>query len=216
MKKQIVTSIFAGALTAACIAQPKTGDIYIGGCVGYTTKNDKQDNIKTTDYDFGPYVDYYFKENMAASLGVSMSGLINITTSQNFAGEDIELTDRTYLIQINPVYRLHSKFSEKVSCYGDAGFLFGFGNEINEEYNFINNEIETNNSKISKFGVGIRPGIWWNAKPNLALTFQYGNLSYSSIKYKPEDEDLDDYTISEGGLKLNGKTLSVGLRYNLF
>lgn len=216
MKTQIASTIFACALTVPCFAQPETGDIYIGGCAGYTSKNDKQDQVKTTDYDLGPYVDYYFKNNMAAGFGVSMSGVVNVTTSQIFSGEDIELTDKTNLIQLNPIFRLHSKFSEKVSCYGDAGVLFGFGNETNEEYNFINNEVETYKTKISKVGVGIRPGIWWNAKPNLALTFQYGNLSYSSIKYKPEDENLDDYTISEGGLKLNGKTLSVGLRYNLF
>ena len=212
MKTTTSTLIALLALITTLNAQTQKGDLYLGGNFGYFYSSDGNAESKSNSLIIGPSIDYYVKDNLACGFRISYSGY-STTYTQNYSGTEVDLKNSSNLINFSPYIRLHGKLSDKVSCYGEAGLNFGFGKNTEESYDIQNNSTLKSKTGRMLYGIGISPGIWWNIKPKLALTFQYGSLYYYSSKYTPENDAEDSYKTSTFNFSLNGNSLGIGLHY---
>jgi hypothetical protein len=213
--KKLTMLICALAIFDESLAQtiPVSGDIFAGGCANYYFNNSDKDDSKGDSYAFIPSFSYYIKDKLAIGTGLGIKGE---STTQKFNAQsgEIDLTECNSIFLFSPFMRMHRPFKQNVGCFAEAGFDVGFGSEKQEYYDFVDNKVKTNETKISEIGVWGVPGVWWQAKPKLALTFQYGQLHYHSTTYKPEINGVDDYKENKGGFNLDTKTMRAGLLYN--
>lgn len=108
MKKVIFTAIVL--LTAsATFAQFEKGRILAGGSIEFSANKDKTEsnnvsvtNSKSTSFNFGPKVGYFFINNLAAGLGLGLSAS---TTKYEGSGDK----DKISGVSVNPFVRYYLK-----------------------------------------------------------------------------------------------------------
>lgn len=93
MKKVLLTFAAVAGLTFASQAQEygfNTGNVIVEGNLGLSTTNNKNTEVKTTDFNFTPKVGYFFTDKIAA--GINLHAGINV--DDNY-GVDTKQTDNT-------------------------------------------------------------------------------------------------------------------------
>jgi hypothetical protein len=141
MKKLTLLLIVVAVCNA--VAQPKKGDLYFGGALSYSFSKNTSDDTKQDSYQVYPMASFYLNEKMAVGAGISFAGNSSTYAYPTSTG-DVDLTDCQKLFSFAPFFRMHSKFFQTVSCYADAGFQIGFGNEkqaCGREFGGMQNQI---------------------------------------------------------------------------
>jgi hypothetical protein len=161
MKKIFVVAV-ATILMQTGFAQINKGQWLVGGNAGFSSS--KWGDFKTTTFQFAPNAGYFFINNLAGGLRVSVE-----SAKVEVASEDAKSSSTT----IAPFVRYYFlPAAQKVNVFADASYGFGSSKDEGSE-----------SQSVSGFSISAGPAIFLS--PNTALEVTVG---YNSMKF----EDVDD------------------------
>lgn len=184
MKKLLLSALAVCAFTFSNAQETETtetsfgfakGDIFVEGNVGFGSTNDKNNDAKTSSFDFNPKVGYLLSDKLA--VGVEL--MVGSTK-----GEDIVIEGTT----------VASGNDAKVSNFGAGVFARYYFLELGKRFK-VNTELglgfgstkyDDGSDDIKKNGInaGLGLGLNYFVKDNIAITFGLSDLlSFSSEKY---------------------------------
>ena len=162
MKKIFMVAV-ATILIQTGFAQVNKGQWLVGGNAGFSST--KWGDFKTSTFQFAPDAGYFFINNFAGGLRVSVE-----STKVKLDGGDDATTSSTMIAPFVRYYFLPS--AQKVNVFADASYGFGSSKEEGSE-----------SQGISGFSINAGPAIFLSPNTALELT-----LGYNSVKV----EDVDD------------------------
>ncbi len=194
-------ALIAGAFVHQASAQK--GGILLYGNFGFSSSSNKFDNGFTTSKDitttlvFSPGIGYALSDNMIVGLNL---GITSVTSKPDGGSNS---TTSTFMA--GPFLRYTQKMGDIFSFYGQANLSY-VGGKRDDSYSG---------------GTFKRSGVDFNVTPNIGiavgkgwgLNFGFGELGFSSITEKDDDNDDAKTTNSDFGLNLNGSTLRWGVSY---
>ncbi len=201
MKKIMMT------LAAVCVAATMNAQVYVGGTVGldFQTKMVDSEGKDATGMTFQikPELGYNLDEKSSVGivLGFGLTNNSNELLKQaananiNF-GANTKLDKTAVTFQIAPYYRYKFLQLGKVDLFLDAQVSFQYA-----KYDDLKN---------TTFGVGVRPGLAFNASDKISLVAKLGKgLFFESSKNKGAD------AVSKFGLDANTLApLELGMYYS--
>ena len=159
MKKFLLLAAFGFAATMAD-AQINKGQFMVGGNANFQTSKveDASDDSRITTINFNPNIGYFFIDNLAGGLRLSVS-------SYKEKGEDEGFTS----LSASPFIRYYFlPATEKVNLFADASFGIGtLGSDNKESFN--------------QFSISAGPAVFLT--PNTALEFSIGYNSVGGDAY---------------------------------
>jgi hypothetical protein len=171
-------------------AQIMEGTKYLGGSLGFNSSKAKSDNAEAiTDWSVSPEVGYFFMDNMAAGLRLSLNG--------SSSGDDFSSGGFAGLVYVRKFWNASDNFH-----------LFG---GLNVGYGTNNVSVGSFDSSENIFGAALDFGIWYNITDKWSVAGTLGNLGFSTISNPDDDQD------GETGFGLNVNTttapFSLGVYY---
>ena len=178
MKKYVLTALVAIS-SLAVSAQTDKGQWLVGGNGSFD--HSKQDEVKTSIITFSPNAGYFFINNLAGGLRVSLNRVSNKT--EIF---DNEIKSTSTATSIAPFVRYYFlPISPKAKLFGDASY--GFGQQKNKL------EDESEKQKFGTFTISAGPAFFLT--PNTALEL---SVNYKNVKYKDADESTGSIGLAVG------------------
>lgn len=195
MKKLFFTlAIVLGAVT---VSAQNSGNMWLGGSVGFSHQKDKEGDFsaKTTSFNVLPEFGYFFQDNLAIAVRVGYEH--SKVTTPEWNGTDYEdVSTKTNAFVINPFLR-YTFLKGSIGClFVDGGVHAKFGKQWEEN--------------MTEFGVGITPGAVVNIGNGFALTAAFGKFGYSHKQVKTDPKYKSDKF--DFGFKMD--QVSVGMSYN--
>lgn len=176
MRKLFFATLFVGSVSAAFSqGNIKKGDWMLGGDAGFTSQ--KQGDYKTTSFNLSPDAGYFFIDNFAGGLRVSVSSSKTEYNSVDNKNTGYELAPfvRYYFLPA----------TQKVNLFADASFGLG-------QNKYTSGTIE-NKTNFTNLGIKAGPAIF--ITPATALEIALG---YNSSKIKDVDDRENQFGISFG------------------
>lgn len=173
MKKVLLIAL--GLVTGATM-YAQENKMFIGGSAGFMTDNykdanDETNDVKGSNWNFGPNFAYHLNEKMAVGVNLSFTGG-STTGSDAF---ETKWTSSGYNIQ--PYLRYYFAGTEKFKFFGDVAVGFG-GGKTTTETNIANSKSE---SKYSTLNAGVYAGAQYWFNPNWSMATTIGMLGYNSM-----------------------------------
>ena len=181
--------LFAGLILASLTSQAQKGDILVGGNIGLSTENNKNSEVKITDFTFTPTVGYFFSNTWTAGL-VANAGSSKITT------ESVTSANTTNFA-IGPFVRYTQNISKIFGIYYQAQGLFG------SEKDKLSGD-KTNTTAINLF-----PAIFLNVKNGFGINASFGGINFGSSKPSGGQSD-NTFSISLGQVVSLGVSKTFG------
>ena len=174
MKKLLIA--FSMVVSVSTVsAQINKGQWLVGGNAGFTSS--KEGDYKTTTFQFSPNAGYFFINNLAGGLRLSVN-------SQKEKFDDEEETGTTTTIA--PFLRYYFlPAAQKVNVFADAGYSFG-----SVKYDDGNDDQKVN---VNGFTVSAGPAIFLTPNTALELT-----LGYNSTKIEDAEEATGTFLFGVG------------------
>jgi len=177
MKKLLLTLTAVAGLTAASQAQEfgfGKGNVIVEGNLGLSTKNDKNTEVKTTNFKFTPKVGYFVTDKIAVGVNLHANTLNTKNSATNVKGNNNELGagvfGRYYFLELG------SRFK----AYG----------ELNADFTSTKSDVTTANVKvkapnITKIGVNAGIGANYFLTDKIAVNFAFADVvGFNSAKAK--------------------------------
>lgn len=194
MKKSFVVILFMIWGTFAQ-AQTQPGNFMVGGNLStYSQTFNSNNDLKIKGTTFAPAFGYFFAENMAAGLTLSVS---SSESGTNLSKEE------TTSFSAGPFFRYYLFTSnENFAFFGHAGFQAGTGKR-----DFTPGG-ETN---TSSFQFSLSPGFAYFFNQHWAAEFSVTGLAYRS---EDPDKDTDDDTVTRFDFGISSLSPALGFRYH--
>ncbi|MBS1496588.1 MAG: outer membrane beta-barrel protein [Bacteroidetes bacterium] len=167
MKKVIFSAIILASTALGAKAQ--TGSVLVGGDVDFksiTTPSGSND-IKQNIISFNPTIGYQFTDHITAGITGAVSS--DKTTQGNVENKITGLSG-------GPFIRYAEELSNIFSVYGQLQATFGTNKNTS-----VAGPISTT-SKSNSTSVDLFPAAFINLKNNFGLNFNFGGISYNSVK----------------------------------
>ena len=131
---------------------------------------------------------------------------------------NIELTDKETGFTVQPMARYYMVNEDRFMIWGALGVSIGMGT-FTDEYLDIDDNVASQESKISSFGLGIGPGATIMLSEKCAFDFTFGSIGYSTYKLTDDGTDSgaeDNYEYNESGFGINwSNSFGFGISYFL-
>ena len=176
MRKLFFATLFVGSVSAAFSqGNINKGDWMLGGDAGFTSQ--KQGDYKTTSFNLAPDAGYFFIDNFAGGLRVSLA-----SSKETYNSEDIK--NNSY--SLAPFVRYYFlPASQKVNLFADASFGFG-----QNKYTSGGTDSKTN---FTNLGIKAGPAIFLTPATALEIA-----LGYNSTKVKNISDRENQFGVSVG------------------
>lgn len=201
-------------ISTVSYSQIQKGSIQLGGTIGYSKSNLKEEFIHITEYENEsilvlPKIGYFISSTSAIGLGLGYTGIFEFLQTSISPLKPIEIqrnkTSQKIFI-INPYYRFHLSVSESVAFFVEVNGLYGFGKETNIsdkatfQYYDISSEHPSSSSglhsekreELTMWGAGISPGIVFFPTNKFGVDLSIGLLEYTktSNQFSETSSDL--------------------------
>lgn len=215
MKKLLLSLVLAVGAIAA------NAQVWVGGSVGYDFQKD--DAIKSHQFDFSPTVGYSLSDKWEIGLQLSFGRTSRHNAEESFLTNPNINEVRTattgnssnnYSVQPFVRYNFFKTGSVTFFLDGSIGYEYSKQNTELEQTIVMNNNIEhtTYNQETSTnyVNVGIRPGVKFDVTKHFKLETHLGFIGYSHAMQKtPLRETKTDHI----GINASSTTLNVGMIY---
>jgi len=178
MKKVLLIAVglMFSAVTFAQDSESSENKMWIGGSAGFRTEGHAREDNNTydyyrTSYSFGPTFGFMLNDKMAVGLNFAIDGS---TRKDENKTHDI---NKTFGYNFEPFFRYYFAGSGNFKFYGDATINFGGGKKSWEN----DNSSEPKETKYSKFGYGIHPGVQYWFTDNWSMASTIGLMGYTSL-----------------------------------
>lgn len=185
MKKILTT------LAAAFVAVSMSAQVYVGGTLGFQSKDVNGGGKKesATTFTINPEVGYSFDD--AWGVGLSLG-----YTTTNLSG-NYKLSDNVSEFTFQPYVRYTFAHLDKVNFFADgvvAASIYDNGSD-----------------KLNSWGIGVQPGVAVNLNDNVSFVAKLGKIGYSSSKWDVDGaKALGQFDFSLNSLA----ALNFGLYFN--
>jgi outer membrane protein len=205
MKRVLVIFIFAAAGLAAQ-AQPASGQLFVGGDIGFYgyTQKSKSGSTTTDERSYSaitimPLAGYFLTDKLAVGAQIGITSGIN----KNPDGNPEKITN--FQFRFEPFGRYYL-ISGTGGIFAEASVGFGVGKS---KYVYEDDTQETN---LTSFTAGISPGVYYYIFPKFALEAQFGWFGFSSEMEKDGDEKQIE---NDFGFNFYSHGISLGFIYTL-
>jgi outer membrane protein len=179
MKKIILTVAAVFAMTFANAQEKEAkgfgfseGNVFLEGNLSYSSTNDKNSEVKTSNLSFNPKVGYFISDKFAVGINLGIGS--GKTTEPN---EDDIKTSNFNVGAFGRYYFLD--LGERFKTYTEFGFDITSNKQGDEDY-----------QKSNGLSVGAGLGMNYFVTPKMAISFGLSNvLSYQSSKTKADGDD---------------------------
>ena len=213
MKKTTLLLLFF-LLGFFAIGQYQAGNILLNGTLIFEGSQSERTNggttvegPKTTMFEIGPGIEFFFSDKMA------FGGEINFSTEQEVdsdPGNGLDETiAKTNMTAIAPFFSYYFINEDRFALFGKIGVGFGFGKNTYEAK--AGSTTVTNEEELSSFEIAFKPGIAVHLSEKFGMTATIGELGYSSTK--SVNGGREDKT-SNYGLRLS-PSLGFGIYFKL-
>lgn len=170
MTKKCILFGLASVMAFGTFAQKNT--LLVGGNVGISSsKNENtQFETKNTAFTFDPYVGYQFDNHWTAG------AVVSVGSNKQTVNSSPEQVDKTNAFSAGPFIRYTQKLSDVFLVYGQLQGIFGGYKNTSS----LGNVSVTD--KGSVYSATLFPAVFINLKNNFGLNFNFGGLTYGSIK----------------------------------
>ena len=181
MKKVLLIAVglVLGAGAFAQEGESAGNKMWIGGTVGFGSSNnadgnDNTNDVKTSGWEFGPTFGFMLNDKMAVGINLMVDG--KTTTKNNKDADETKVSGYNF----EPFFRYYFAGTGNFKFYGDATVNFGGGKTTWSD----NTGSDPVDSKYSKFGVGLHPGVqyWFTDDWSMASTIGLVGFSQMSTK----------------------------------
>ncbi|RYD79694.1 MAG: porin family protein [Sphingobacteriales bacterium] len=174
----------AALMASFAITKAQTGTVLVGGNVGIETNSNDQSVIE-----FNPFVGYQFNNNWTAGVAAK----INSQKEETSLGDE-----KTNIIGVGPFVRYTHNISNIFSVFGQLeGYYVSAKNKLGNS-----TQAEANGVAVNLF-----PAVFINVKNGFGLNFDFGGVTYGSIKPKGGS--------AENSFAFNfGKNINIGISKN--
>lgn len=192
MKKVLLTLTAVAGLTFASQAQEygfSQGNIIVEGNLGLSTSDNKNSEIKETEFNFTPKAGYFFTDKIAAGInlhiGSSTEDRYGIDSKEKSNSFGAGLFGRYYFLELGSRFKTYA--------------------ELNADYHNAKSELTiagttTDNPATNSFGVNGGVGINYFLTDKIAVNFALSNI----IGFNTSKVDVDGAKSSNSfGLNLN-------------
>ena len=174
------------------------GDVFVEGNLSFSSSNDKNTDLKESNFSINPKVGYFISEDLAIgaeiAIGSGKSKVDGTTVDENsnFGGG---VFARYYFLDLG----------QRFKTYGELGAGFVSAKD----------GLDAAEVKTSGFGIGVDLGINYFVNQNLAINFGLSNiLSYNSAKVK-DGEAVSEFQLNANVFNNFFATPTFGLTYKL-
>ncbi|KFF21825.1 outer membrane beta-barrel protein [Chryseobacterium sp. JM1] len=210
MKKLVLAG--AIALFGLSNAQIAKGTTYISGQVGYSQKENNNDDSKVESFKVLPTVGYFVGTNLAVGLGVGYKNDKTTETTKNslITSED-KNTESAFVVA--PFVRKYWTIADKLYIFGQLEVPMEFG-QVKEEgtsTTTIGGSTTTastsTKSNYTSIGVNIKPGLDYFLNKNWSIEATFGEFGYNTSKFDVDGaKSVNNYKF---GLNLSAVTFGV-------
>lgn len=215
MKKIFMT------LAAVAVAATMNAQLYVGGQLGFTSENNKNEvsaagtttstEVKNTTFNFGPEVGYKLNDKMAVGM------YIGVVAAENkpAAAPGTEIKNTRTGFEIKPYFRYTFVNFGKVSLFADGEIGYEFSNakrEVTTGATTTSTEVKNNG-----FHIAVIPGVAFQASDRISFVAKLGNglgYWYEKQENPAAPGTTDENKISRFGFDVNSLGLSFGAYYN--
>jgi outer membrane protein len=192
MKKVLLTLTAVAGLTLVSQAQQMgfgKGDIIVEGNLGFNSRDNKNSEVKTSEFNFTPKVGYFFTDKIAAGVNVHVG-----TGTNDQYGIDRKTKDNNFGVGVFGRY-----------YFLELGSRFKTYAEVNADYNNSRSELTvasntTKGPKVNAFGVNTGIGANYFLTDKIALNFAFANV----IGFNTSKADTDGAkAVNEFGVNVN-------------
>ncbi len=173
-------------------------DVFVEGNLSFSSSNDKNTDLKESDFSFNPKLGYFISDDLAigaeVSIGSGKTKLDGTAVDEN-SNFGAGVFARYYFLDLG----------QRFKTYGELGAGF-----TSNKDGLSDAEV-----KSSGFGIGIDLGINYFVNQNLAINFGLSNiLSYNSSKVE-DGEAVSEFQLSANVFNNFFATPTFGLTYKL-
>ncbi|WP_223607695.1 outer membrane beta-barrel protein [Chryseobacterium sp. OSA05B] len=210
MKKLVLAG--AIALFGLSNAQIAKGTTYVSGQIGYSQKENNNDDSKVESFKVLPTVGYFVGTNLAVGLGVGYKNDKNTETTKNavIVSED---TDTESAFVVAPFVRKYWTIADKLYIFGQLEVPMEFG-QVKEEGTATTTvggatttASTSTKSNYTSIGVNIKPGLDYFLNKNWSIEATFGEFGYNTSKFDVDGaKSVNNYKF---GLNLSAVTFGV-------
>jgi opacity protein-like surface antigen len=210
MKKLVLAG--AVALFGLSNAQIAKGTTYISGQVGYSQKENNNDDSKVESFKVLPTVGYFVGTNLAVGLGVGYkSDKTTETTNNSLIVSEDKNTESAFVVA--PFVRKYWTIADKLYIFGQLEVPMEFG-QVKEEgtaTTTIGGTTTTastsTKSNYTSIGVNVKPGLDYFLNKNWSIEATIGEFGYNTSKFDTDGaKSVNNYKF---GLNLSSVTFGV-------
>jgi len=210
MKKLVLAG--AVALFGLSNAQIAKGTTYISGQVGYSQKENNNDDSKVESFKVLPTVGYFVGTNLAVGLGVGYkSDKTTETTNNSLIVSEVKNTESAFVVA--PFVRKYWTIADKLYIFGQLEVPMEFG-QVKEEgtsTTTIGGTTTTastsTKANYTSIGVNVKPGLDYFLNKNWSIEATIGEFGYNTSKFDTDGaKSVNNYKF---GLNLSAVTFGV-------
>lgn len=210
MKKLVLAG--AIALFGLSNAQIAKGTTYISGQVGYSQKENNNDDSKVESFKVLPTVGYFVGTNLAVGLGVGYkSDKTTETTNNSLIVSEVKNTESAFVVA--PFVRKYWTIADKLYIFGQLEVPMEFG-QVKEEgtsTTTIGGTTTTastsTKANYTSIGVNVKPGLDYFLNKNWSIEATIGEFGYNTSKFDTDGaKSVNNYKF---GLNLSAVTFGV-------
>jgi len=210
MKKLVLAG--AVALFGLSNAQIAKGTTYISGQVGYSQKENNNDDSKVESFKVLPTVGYFVGTNLAVGLGVGYkSDKTTEITNNSLIVSEVKNTESAFVVA--PFVRKYWTIADKLFIFGQLEVPMEFG-QVKEEgtsTTTIGGTTTTastsTKANYTSIGVNVKPGLDYFLNKNWSIEATIGEFGYNTSKFDTDGaKSVNNYKF---GLNLSAVTFGV-------
>ncbi|PIF46072.1 outer membrane protein [Chryseobacterium sp. 52] len=210
MKKLVLAG--AVALFGLSNAQIAKGTTYVSGQIGYSQKENNNDDSKVESFKVLPTVGYFVGTNLAVGLGVGYKNDKTTETTKNslIVSEDKNIESA---FVVAPFVRKYWTIADKLYIFGQLEVPMEFG-QVKEEGTSTTTvggatttASTSTKSNFTSIGVNIKPGLDYFLNKNWSIEATFGEFGYNTSKFDVDGaKSVNNYKF---GLNLSAVTFGV-------
>jgi outer membrane protein len=213
MKKIILTVAAVFALSFANAQDKKEssagfskGDVFVSGAITYGSTDDKDADLKTSNFTIAPKLGYFVTENIAIGGQISYSSTKD-GDIDNVMGIDVSDLGNTFSVNtlgFGVFGRYYFTPASQFSLFGQLGVDY-----MSATIDEVDGESTTGDNKVNGFGAGLGLGMNYSVSSRFSLEAGVGVLNFMSAKPNADGFDgVSSFTF--GG---NWNAITFGLNY---
>ncbi|PKF75898.1 outer membrane beta-barrel protein [Chryseobacterium sp. PMSZPI] len=210
MKKVLLAG--AVALFGLSNAQIAKGTTYLSGQVGYSQKENNNNDTKVESYKVLPTVGYFVDTNLAVGLGVGYKN-DNTKTVKTVGSTTIDSKETVSGFVVAPFVRKYWTIADKLYVFGQLEVPMVFGQNKDEATatttaggSTATTSTSTKNN-FTSIGVNVKPGLDYFLSKNWSIEATIGEFGYNTSKVNVDGaKRVNDYKF---GLNLSSVTFGV-------